>query len=170
MTIARRLVLLLAVPLAALAGLGFFVRSQIAKVETLTRLVAEVQIESLGALGNISRRAAEMRISIRSYLLAEDRTAQIRYEADLRKSQAELTDLLARYGDELISSEKDRRLYTEYRELMREWGRERETAISLFSAGQRQEAAALVLSGRAASLGSRSNDVLGEWIHHNQSL
>ena len=54
-TIAKRLVLLLAVPLLALAGLGVFSRLQLANIETRSRFVAELQVPSLATLGNISR-------------------------------------------------------------------------------------------------------------------
>ena len=46
MTIARRLILLLAVPLAALLGLGVFVRVHLAHIEERSRFMAEAQIPS----------------------------------------------------------------------------------------------------------------------------
>ena len=55
MTIARRLIILAAVPLVVLLGLGFFTWNQLARVETRTRYAAELQVQSLAALGNISR-------------------------------------------------------------------------------------------------------------------
>jgi CHASE3 domain sensor protein len=60
MTIARRLIILLAVPLLVLLGLGAFSRIQLAKVEARTRFAAETQVQSLAALGNISRSLTEM--------------------------------------------------------------------------------------------------------------
>ena len=41
MTIAQRLTVLLAVPLAGLIGVGFYMRAQLAKVEERSRFVAE---------------------------------------------------------------------------------------------------------------------------------
>ena len=51
MTIAKRLVLLLAVP--ALIGLGAFTRWQLTTIETRSRFVAELQVPSLATLGNM---------------------------------------------------------------------------------------------------------------------
>ena len=70
MTIAKRLVLLLAVPLLALVGLGVFTRLQLTTIETRSRFVADMQVPSLAALGNISRIFAEMRIHVRNHVLA----------------------------------------------------------------------------------------------------
>ena len=70
MTIAKRLVLLLAVPLLVLAGLGVFTWSQLTTIETRSRFVAELQVPSLAALGNISRAFAELRVHLRNHVLA----------------------------------------------------------------------------------------------------
>ena len=68
MTIAKRLILLLAVPLLALLGLGIFSRLQLANIEERSRFVAESQVESLAMLGNVSRSFAELRVYVRSHL------------------------------------------------------------------------------------------------------
>src|SRR5947209_20270702 len=114
MTIARRLVLLLAVPLLALFGLGIFVANQIVKIERLSRFVAEKQIGSLGDLGHISRRFAEERICARNYLLARNQADLNQSKACIRENEMELDRLLSRYGDELVASDTDRRLYNDF--------------------------------------------------------
>jgi hypothetical protein len=73
-TIARRLVVLLTVPLVALLGLGVFTRLQLAEIEERSRLVAESRIVALATLGNLSRGFSELRVNVRSYLLAENDT------------------------------------------------------------------------------------------------
>ena len=70
MTIAKRLIMLLAVPLVALLGLGIFIRSQLAEVESSSRFVSEEQIPSLAVLGNLSRTVEGLRVAVRSHLLA----------------------------------------------------------------------------------------------------
>ena len=47
MTIARRLLILVAVPLLVLGGLGLFVHRQLESIEARSRFVAENQIGSL---------------------------------------------------------------------------------------------------------------------------
>ena len=71
MTIAKRLIVLLAVPLVALVGLGVFTRLQL-EIEARSRFVAESRIVALATLGNLSRSFAELRVNVRSYLLATD--------------------------------------------------------------------------------------------------
>lgn len=51
MTIARRLLILMALPLLALVGLGIFTRLQLSKIEARTRFVAESRVEALATLG-----------------------------------------------------------------------------------------------------------------------
>ena len=73
MTIAKRLIILLAVPLVALLGLGVFTRLQLAEIEARSRFVAESRIVALATLGNLSRSFSELRVNVRSHLLATDR-------------------------------------------------------------------------------------------------
>ena len=72
MTIARRLLILVAVPLLILGGLGLVVQRQLHSIESRSRFVAETQIGSLAALGNITRTFTEMRVNVRSALLTDD--------------------------------------------------------------------------------------------------
>jgi len=65
MTIARRLIILLATPLVVLVGLGLFAINQLNKINATNRFV-ESRIESLATVGNISRLIYEMRVSIRN--------------------------------------------------------------------------------------------------------
>ena len=61
---------LVAVPLVALLSLGVFIRFQLADIETRSRFVAESRIAALATLGNLSRGFAELRVNMRSHLLA----------------------------------------------------------------------------------------------------
>jgi CHASE3 domain sensor protein len=164
MTMARRLTFLLAIPLLALVGLGFVVTNQFGRIETQSRFVTLRQVESLAVLGNISRSFAEARVSIRSYLLAKDSAEQASSEALLREKQAELTGLLAQYNDNLISSEVDRRLMTDFKDLSLQWSKETEDLITLSQSGRRQEAIDRTFTGTYPELGDRSTEVLSEWI------
>jgi hypothetical protein len=79
MTIAKRLIILLGVPLVALLGLGVFIRIQLARIEERGRFAAEFRIVAFATLGNLSRGFAELRVNVRSYLLAT--TAGVRTSA-----------------------------------------------------------------------------------------
>ena len=72
MTIAKRLVLLLAVPLLVILSLGVATRMEMARVEQSTRFVAETRVVALARLGDISRTFADMRVAIRGFLLDPD--------------------------------------------------------------------------------------------------
>jgi hypothetical protein len=54
MTIGKRLMVLLAIPLVALLAFGILARIQLSKIEERGRFVAESQLASVAALGNIT--------------------------------------------------------------------------------------------------------------------
>src|SRR5262249_4792585 len=114
MTIAKRLVLLVAVPLVVLFGLGLFSRVQLAKVESRVRYAAETQVPSLAVLGNISRCYTELRVNARSALLAKNEAERNKFKATFAEDKANLTRLLQRYGDGLTSDAQDRRQLSDF--------------------------------------------------------
>ena len=115
MTIAKRLMMLLGVPLVALLGLGIFTRLQLSRIEEHSRFVAESRIVALATLGNLSRHFAELRVNIRSYLLATDdatrKSARAAFDADV----VDVNRLLQEYADGLVLNSKDQRLLDDYR-------------------------------------------------------
>ena len=169
MTIARRLITLLTVPLLILVGLGIFVRSQLSIIEARSRFVAEMQIPSLAAVGNISRSFTEMRVDFRGYLLMRNPDDQVRAKVAFDQGKEEVNRLLAQYADSLVADAKDRRLLEDYRSLTREWFGGAEKVFAMAEAGQREDVPAL-LSGPLANIGERLSKVSGEWIQHNQEL
>lgn len=94
MTIGKRLIILLAVPLLILVGLGIFIRTQLASIEGHTRFLAETQVVSLAVLGNIARQATELRVEVRSYLLVDDQAARAKTQAAFDSDKTELFHLL----------------------------------------------------------------------------
>ena len=94
MTIARRLILLVAVPLLVLVGLGIFTRVQLAGIERQSRFVAETQIGSLAALGHIAQTSAELRLDVRNHLLSKDKAEQARIRAAFQAGKATLAQAL----------------------------------------------------------------------------
>ncbi|HYN41711.1 MAG TPA: MCP four helix bundle domain-containing protein, partial [Thermoanaerobaculia bacterium] len=99
MTIARRLLILLGVPLLALAAIGFFLWRQLASIEVETLIVAEKRTESLQLVGNISRGFTEGRVLVRSCLLARTPEARAAAVASFAETKREGAALLERYGD-----------------------------------------------------------------------
>ena len=97
MTIGKRLMLLLAVPLIALLGFGVFARIQLSRIEERSRFVSESQLAGVAVLGNISRSFAEIRVNVRSFLLATDQTQRAEARAAFDEDDRVLTQLLQQY-------------------------------------------------------------------------
>src|SRR5687768_7423838 len=99
MTIARRLTLLLAVPLLILVGIGAFTRDQLRRIDDRTRFVAESRVAALARLGDISRSFAELRVNLRSHLLAADDARRAAARAAFAEDREDLARLLTDYAD-----------------------------------------------------------------------
>ena len=169
MTITKRVILLLAVPLAALVGLGVFTRLQLAKVEDRSRFVAESRIQALATLGNLSRSFGELRVQVRSHLLATNGLARTAARSAFDTNEQAVTRLLAQYADKLLVSDQGRRLHNEYRTLSREWVTGARQVMALSDAARREDAAAL-LSGSTADIGQRVSQVGVEWTRNIEEL
>jgi two-component system sensor histidine kinase/response regulator len=169
MTISRRLILLAAVPLLTLIGLGIYMKAQLADIETRSRFVADMQIRSLAALGNISRTYAELRVSSRGYLLRGDKAEQDKARAGFHHHKEYFVQLLREYGESLVSDARDKSMLDEYRESSGEYIAGAEKVIELADAGHRDEALALLM-GSQAEIGSRIGKLSSEWIRHNEEL
>src|SRR4051812_10169343 len=117
MTVGRRLILLVAVPVVGILAFAAFNHYQLATIEGHSRFLAQAQIPSLAALGNISRGFSEMRVNVRGHLMASRPEDQAKARRMFEEDEADVGRLLQQYGDTLITSEKNRRLFTDFREL-----------------------------------------------------
>src|SRR5262245_50198876 len=121
MNIAKRLVLLLAVPLLAFLVIGGALDLQLHTIEDHGKHVAELQLPGVVGIGNITRRHAELRVDLRDYLLAPGDQERAKALAAFRANEVELKRLLGQYADTLISDERDRRLLGDFRALLDQW-------------------------------------------------
>jgi PAS domain S-box-containing protein len=169
MTIARRLIILVAVPLLVLIGLGIFNRVQMARIETSSRFVAETQITSLATLGNISRSFAELRLDLRGYLVGDDKARRASSRAAFDADKAVIIQLLQKYADNLVAGDKDRRMLDEYTGMIGQWIADAEKIMALADEGHRDEAGVLLM-GPHAQLGDRLGKVSSEWVKYNELL
>src|SRR6516225_4420494 len=146
MTIAKRLIILLAVPLVALLGLGIFTSLQLSKIEARSRFVMESRVEALATLGNLSRSFAELRVAVRSYLLAANEQQRTAARAAFDEDEREVVRLLRHYSDNLVADDQGRRLMIQYHALGREWIAGAKRAMTLAAQSRRDEAIVLLNS------------------------
>ncbi len=169
MTIARRLIVLVAVPLLALVGLGVFTRTELEGIGTRSQFMAGTQIDSLATLGNLSRTFAELRVDVGSYLLNRDESERDRIRAAFAADKAAFSQLLREYENSQTSDAEDRRLLHEYQKSSAQWVADAERIMSAVNGEDKDEAAAATFRLRT-ELGSRLNAISGEWIQHNEQL
>src|SRR5262245_54593414 len=103
MNLAKRLVLLLAVPLVALLALGGILDFQLKAIEDRGKHVAELQLPSVAVIGHITRKHAELRVDLRDYLLAPGDKERAGALAAFQAAEKDLNRLLDQYADTLIS-------------------------------------------------------------------
>ncbi len=167
MTIAKRLIVLLAVPILALVGLGVFTRLQLRAIEEHSRFVAESRIVALATLGNLSRTFEELRVNMRSELLASDDRRRNEAHREFEASTRELDRLLRTYADRLVVDDEGRRLLDEYRRSSREWIAGARQTMAIADSGHNDEAMAY-FNGTVADLGVSMSKVSDEWIAYEQ--
>jgi two-component system sensor histidine kinase/response regulator len=167
MTIAKRLIILLAVPLVALLGLGIFTGLQLSKIEARSRFVSESRVEALATLGNLSRSFAELRVAVRNHLLAGNEAQRTAARAAFDESEREVVRLLRHYADNLVASDQGHRLVIQYHALGRDWIAGAKQAMSLAAQNRRDEAIAL-LKGQTTTVGEQLSKISSEWIKHTE--
>ena len=167
MTIAKRLIVLLTIPLLALLGLGVFSRLQLARIEARSRFVAESRIVALATLGNLSRSSAELRVNLRSHLLAATDAQRAAARALFDEDERDVYRLLRQYADDLVLGDRSRRLFDDYQALSREWIADAKQAMSMADEGRGPDAVGL-LNGRIAEIGVHLSKASNEWIAYDQ--
>ena len=169
MTIARRLILLVSIPLLLLIGLGLYSRFELAKIDTQSQFVARDQIGSLVTLGSITRSLTELRLFLRGYLLEVDQARRKKARSDFEADRATFTQLLEKYADNLVTDDKDRRLLNDFTTLSGQYFAGADKILELADEGRRRDALTLVL-GPQAQVGERLGGVLAEWSRYNEQL
>jgi signal transduction histidine kinase/DNA-binding response OmpR family regulator/HPt (histidine-containing phosphotransfer) domain-containing protein/HAMP domain-containing protein len=167
MTIARRLLILLSIPLVTLVGLGVFMKIRLDQIEERGRFVAEKQIASLKVAAEIMQTFEEMRADVRSLLL-EDSGARSAPQEAFERRKAEIARLVRHYEDTLTVDDRDSRLVAEVRERTREWVAGAEQVMAL-AAGDRKTAMTH-LTRAVTPLGDQVGALLAEWLHYNEGL
>ena len=169
MTIGKRLIALVAVPLVALLVLGIFARIRLSEIEDRSRFVAETQLGSVAALGSISASFAELRVSVRNILLAADQSERAAARAAFDENERVLTTLLQQYADSFISDERDRQLLSQCQELSRQYVVEARQVMTLAEDGRHDEAVTRFRS-TAGPTGVTLTKVSSEWLQYNKEL
>jgi PAS domain S-box-containing protein len=169
MNLAKRLALLLAVPLTALVPLGVFLDLQLRAIEKRGKFVSDMQVPSLAYIGKVTRTFGEMRALAREYLLAPGDKERAASVAAFDTEEEKLTRLLADYADTYISDERDRRLLSEYRELITQWIAESKKTFTLVAQGKRADAMERI-STYMPALAGHIQQVSSDWIDHNERL
>jgi signal transduction histidine kinase/CheY-like chemotaxis protein/CHASE3 domain sensor protein len=170
MTIARRILLLVGLAPLILLALGLLSRSELARIESGSRFVADKQVPSLSSLGGISRTFEEMRVALRDHLLAADAAGRAKARGTFDARKVELDQLLRSYADTLVSDDRDRRSLDEFRAQGNEWTTAATEIMALSDAGRTGDGAGLLAGARMAGLGAQTGEALREWVAHNQDL
>ena len=169
MTIAKRLILMLAVPLLIILGIGLVIRQEITRIEERIRFVAESRVIALARIGDISRTFAELRVSIRSFLIDPDPAVRATALANDLAARTELKRLLDDYAEKWVSTPKGGLYLNEFRTLSTEWLAKTDQIKALAAAGGTDEANNL-LDGPVFELGQQLNRLSKEWTLLDETL
>lgn len=169
MTIAKRLIILLALPLAALLGFGVYTRFELSRIEERSKFVAESQVPSIATVGSVAQNFAEMRVNLRSFLLATNQAGRAMARTTFDQEEAETVRELREYADTMITDEKDRRMHADYKDLSRDWTASARQVMAMAEEGHREEAIAS-LAAETAEIGERLGRMSSQWLRYNEDL
>ncbi|MFO1461782.1 MAG: response regulator [Verrucomicrobiota bacterium] len=169
MTIAKRLLILLAVPLLIFLAIGVITRQELGQIEEKTRFMAESRITALARLGEISRNFAEMRVNLRSFILATNPPAQAAARAAYETNRDGMNQLLEEYANKRVTGDQGRRMCNDFRMLSREWTIGAEKIMTMVVAGQK-DAAIVQMPGAFMDLGAKLSKLSTEWIKYNEGI
>ena len=169
MTIAKRLMILLAVPILVLLLLGIFGQVQLLQVEQRSRFVAQQGIGSLATIGNLSRSFADVRIYLRTYVLVTTPEQRADARRLFNENENEVNTLLQQYADHFVDSNEDRRLLNEFQLLSHEYLNGARHVMALADEGRHDEAVAY-LNGPLQIPGVKLNTTSSEWIRTNEQM
>jgi two-component system sensor histidine kinase/response regulator len=167
MTIAKRLMLLIAVPLVALISFGVTTRLQLSKIERQSKFISDQQLPSVVLLGDLSRTMVELRVNARNHLLGTNKMEQSQFAFD--DGVAEVNRLLDQYEESCVADDKDRRMLNDYRGTARDYITGARRVMTLANQGRTAEAIA-ELEGPVAEVAAELKGVSTEWIKYNESL
>ena len=128
------------------------------------------QIPSLAVLGNLSRTVEELRVNVRSHLLATNQAEQAKARSAFDAGEAEVNRLLGQYGDSLVTGDQDRRLFNDYRDSSRDYIAGAKQVDGVGGGGTPAKRPSPCSTARWRRLGGRLSKVSSEWIQHNEDL
>jgi signal transduction histidine kinase/CheY-like chemotaxis protein len=169
MSIAKRLIILLAVPLLIILGIGFSTRLEMNRIEESTRYMAESRVVALARIGDITRKFAEMAVSSRNSILETDPSLRAAMQAKADASRIEVRLLLADYAKNRVGSTQGVMFLREFETICEEWIVKVDEAKSLAASGRMDEAKT-ILSEQVTPRGERLSQITKEWTQLNESL
>jgi signal transduction histidine kinase/CheY-like chemotaxis protein/CHASE3 domain sensor protein len=169
MTIAKRLMILLAAPLLIFLAIGVITRQELDQIEEKIRFMAESRITALARLGEISRNFAEMRVNVRSFILARNPSEQAAARAAFEADRNTMNQLLEEYSNKRVTGDQGRRMCNDFRMLSREWTVGAERVMALVAAGKK-DAAIAQMPGAFMELGAKLSKLMTEWIRYNEGI
>src|SRR5262245_28340487 len=98
MTIAKRLVILLAVPLLILLGLEVFTWFELSRIESRSGFVAQSRIEAVATLGSLTRSFTELRVDVRDYVQATNQNQRAQARSAFDEDEQDVNRLLQNYA------------------------------------------------------------------------
>jgi PAS domain S-box-containing protein len=168
-TIGKRLIVLVAVPLVALLVFGIFARLRLAEIEDRSRFVAEDQLGSVAALGRIVGSFAELRVSVRNSLLAADQAERAAARAAFDQNDRTLAESLQQYGESFLGDARDRQFLSRFQDRNRQYLVESRQVLTLAEEARDDEAVARFRS-TVVPTGVALTGIADEWIQYNEHL
>ena len=140
MRLAAKLFAAFGVVLAIVLALGLFASERLRLVGEQSRNITGDALPSIIALRQIEKDTAQYRINGLRYIVSESPEEQARYAAAIRTTQAKVTQEVGDYSKQLLTSERERLLWSNYVTKWQLYVDVVADAMQLLESGKRAEA------------------------------
>jgi methyl-accepting chemotaxis protein len=168
MTIAKRLVLLIVISIAALLILGGTSIVAMKRVNQRLEMVNQNLMPSVVALDAVGQTLLRLRVRTLYHIMNEDPEKQVEIEKDIAKLSAEVQESLDNYGKTMVADDTDRKLLEADLEALKAFNEVKDKAIEMSRNIQKTDAQTLML--QSSHISQKASAALREHAKYNTDL
>ncbi len=167
MTIAKRLYVLMTVPVLLIVLLALLMRHELARIEERSRFLAEKVSPSLVLLAHLGHDVTKLTVDVHDHLHADAPSAT--GELDASVIRGEIVNAIRRYASEFVQDEHERKLLLRYEQLVTQWMQEADSILELSATGRKDEAVERLREGFGPlTLGLVTH--FDDWVAYTEGL
>ena len=169
MTIAKRLYVLISVPVLIVVLLGLLIRNEVRQIDERSRFLAENVGPSLVLLAHLGHDVTKLAAGVNNHAQAEDPATEAESLAQADAAKHAIISAVRSYATVVAGPERGSPLLADYDELVTRWMTEADAILALSASGRKSEAA-LRCREVFDPITLRLFDQIDLWVSHAEAL